>query len=170
MTRTLSLDFREAVHAQESGEVPIFLVTIDHDDLDEPIYLSTDPTQLVSDVPLVYKTVSNSIDFIYLPMSVVLPDEREGAAPRSQLRISNVTQDLVAMIRSTTTPARAKIQLVLASALDDVEVESPWLDVIAANANSGEITIDLSLNSMTTEMLPSDSFDPSSFPGLHVRT
>lgn len=167
--RTLSLNFREAINAQESGEVPIFLITIDHDDLSEPIRLSTDPTERVSDVPLVYKTVSRSEDYIFVPMSVVLPDEREGAAPRSQLRISNVTQAIVTLIRSTTTPARAKIELVLASALDDIEVESPWLDVIAANNAAGEISIDLALNSMTTELLPVDSFDPSSFPGLHAR-
>lgn len=170
MTRDLSLDFRQAINAQESGEIPIFLVTIQHDDFDDVLRLSTDPTEIVSDVPLVYKTVSNGEDFIYLPMSVVLPDEREGAAPRSQIRISNVTQEVIALIRSVTTPAQAKIQLVLASALDNVEVESPWLDVIAATANAGDITVELGLNSMSTEMLPSDSFDPSAFPGLHVRT
>ena len=108
MTRTLSLNFREAINAEESGEVVIFLLTIDHDDLASPIYLSTDPTTLVTDVPLVYKTVSRGNDYIYVPMQIVIPDEREGAAPHSQFRICNVTRELVATIRSTTTPAQAK--------------------------------------------------------------
>jgi hypothetical protein len=165
--RTLSLNFRSAFNAEESGELAIFLLTIEHDDFDDPLRLSTDPTQLVTDVPLVYKTISRGDDYFYLPMSVVLPDEREGAPPRSQLRITNVTRALIEVMRSVTTPARAKLELVLGSDLDAVEVESPWLDVVAASNSAGEVFLDLSLNAMTAEAMPVDSFDPAGFPGLH---
>lgn len=42
--RTLSLDFRSAIFSQESDEVPIFLVTIEHESLEDPIRLTSDPT------------------------------------------------------------------------------------------------------------------------------
>jgi hypothetical protein len=169
MTRSLSLNFREAINAQESGEVIIFLLTIDHDDLDAPIRLSTDPTTLVSDAPLQYKTVSRGDDYIYLPMQVVIPDEREDAPPRSQFRICNVTRPLIELVRSTTTPARAKLEFVLASDPDAVEVESPWLDVVSVTSSARDLTFDMTLNSMATEQWPTDSMDPSAFPGLHSK-
>jgi hypothetical protein len=111
--------------------------------------------------------VSRGDNYYYLPMFVLLPDEREEAPPKSQLRITNVNRTLIDLIRSVTTPARAKLELVLGSDPDTVEVESPWLDVIAASNSAGEVVLDLSLNSMTTESMPVDSFDPASFPGLH---
>lgn len=177
--RELSLDFRAAINAQETGAVPIFLVTIDHDALSEPIRVSTDPTTRVSDVPLIYKTVSRGEDYIYVPMTVILPDEREGSAPRSTLRIANITPEVVALVRSVTTPPRAKIELVCATpvmdgggaitgwdGLDDVEVESPWMDVSQAGNQAGQLALELTLNAMTTELAPADSFDPTRFPGL----
>jgi Domain of unknown function (DUF1833) len=169
MTRTLSLNFRQAINAEESGEVAIFLLTIDHVDLPTPIRLSTDPTERVTDVPLHYRTVSRGDDYTYLPMQVVIPDEREGAAPRAQFRICNVTRELIEFIRSTTIPATAKLELVLASDLDAVEVESPWLDIISVVNSARDLTFDMTLNSMAAEQWPADSMDPASFPGLHAK-
>lgn len=50
MSRNLSLTFREALFAQESGEVPVFLLTIAHDALDQAIRLSSDATVRLSPV------------------------------------------------------------------------------------------------------------------------
>jgi len=166
--RTLSLNFREAINSEDAGDIAIFLLTVEHDDIAGTLRFSTDPTTLVSEVPLLYKTVSRGNDFYYLPMFVLLPDEREEAPPKSQLRITNVSRAMIAALRSVTSPARAKLELVLDSDLDTVEVESPWLDVIAANNSAGEVVLELSLNSMTTESFTTDSFDPSDFPGLHA--
>lgn len=165
--RSLSLNFRAAINAQESGEIPLFLVTISHPSMtDAPMRLSTDPTIRISDVPLVYGTLSRGQTHIFLPMEVVLPDEQEGSAPRSQFRLSNVTRKMVELTRSVSTPAKAKLELVFASAPDDVEVESPWLNVLSAKTDSAELTLELSLNAMTAELYPAGSFDPAGFPSL----
>lgn len=178
MARDLSLNFREAINAEASGAVPIFLVTITHPQLVDPIRVSTDPTERVSDAPLIYKTVSRGQDFIFVPMSVVLPEEREGSPPRSQLQVSNVTPAIVALVRSVTTPPKAKLEMVLASpiieegevvgydGLDDVEIESPLMDVISVDNQAGQLSLDLVLNSLATELAPTDSFDPSRFASL----
>lgn len=166
--REVSLSFREAINAEESGELAIFLLTVEHDDIPGTLRFSTDPTEMVTDVPLVYRTTSRGEDYFYLPMFVLLPDEREEAPPKSQLRITNVNRSMVELLRSVTTPGRAKLELVLGSDPDTVEVESPWLDIISANHTAGELVLELSLNSMTTESMPVDSFDPAGFPGLHA--
>ena len=59
--RTLSLNFRQALFAQESGEIPIFLLTITHPDLPDPIYQSTDATVRLSTYPLTYGTISRDL-------------------------------------------------------------------------------------------------------------
>lgn len=167
--KSLSINFREAINAQSSDEVPIFLLTVEST---VPVFegrWSTDPTERVSVDPLLYKTVSRGEDFWYVPMSVVLPSEREDAPPRSQIRISHVTRELVELVRSTTRPARAKLELVLGSALDIVEVESPWMRIVTAGIDSQEVALEMSLNSLITEQVPCDSFDPAAFPGLHTR-
>lgn len=166
MTRSLSLNFREAINAQESGLVVITLLTITHADLAEPIRLSTDPTTRVSTTPLAYVTTSRGDDYYFVPMQIAPPDEKEGAPPRSQIRISNVTREVMQLIRSITTPPKCKMEWVLDTDLDTVEIESPELDIVDSNALAGELTLELSLNSMAAEQYPVDSFDPSAFPGL----
>jgi hypothetical protein len=208
MARTLSVNFREAMNAAEDGRVAIFLLTIEHDEGGDPgspsspIRFSGDPTELVTDVPLRYKTVSRGEDYFYLPMQIVLPDEREGSAPRAQIRISNINREILPLIRSVITPARAKIELVFSeivvatggayfgprffgarhfggryfgmglgggsggTSYDNVEIETPWLDIISIRNVAQELVLDLTLNSMTAELLPTDSFDPAAFPGL----
>jgi hypothetical protein len=47
---TTSLNFREAAFSQETGRVPIALITLSHDDLDDDIRISTDPTQRLGDL------------------------------------------------------------------------------------------------------------------------
>lgn len=164
--RTLSLNFREAINAAESGVVPIILLTITHDDLDAPIRLSTDPTELLTTTPRVYGTTSRGNEYLFVPMQIALPDEKEGSPPRSAMQISNVNREVVALIRSITTPPQCKMELVLDTDLDAVEVESPELNIVDSNTVAGVLTLDLSLNSMQAEQYPVDSFDPSGFPGL----
>jgi hypothetical protein len=167
MARSLSLNFREAINAAQSGEVPIWLVTMDHDDLvGETIRMSSDPTERITEIPLTYGTVSGSFVFLFTGMSVQLPDESADAAPRSTLVMSNVSRDAITLVRSVVTPARCKIELVLSSDPDFVEVSSPWLDVLDARVSAQNITVDLGLNSMITQSDPGDSFDPAGFPGL----
>ena len=50
--RNVSLNFRTEMFRQESGETPVLLLTITHPDLDQPVRLSTDPTQRLSADPL----------------------------------------------------------------------------------------------------------------------
>ncbi len=98
--RILSLNFREALFAQESGEVPIFLMTITHPALvDGPIYLSTDPTARLSTDPLKYGTVSRETEYLYAGVDFTLPDEQDKSPPSSKLVVQNVTRDLVPLAR-----------------------------------------------------------------------
>lgn len=164
--RTLALTMRSAMNAENTGEVPVFLVTITHPQLDAPILLSTDPTERISDSPLTYGTRSRGLEYIFLPMSLSLPDEKDEGIPMMQMIIDNVDREMVGILRSTSTPSLARIELMLASAPDVVEIALPELEVVAADYDEGQITLTKRLNGLASEPFPQGSFSPATFPGL----
>lgn len=164
--RVLSLNFREAMFASSSDEVPIFLLTITHPELADPVYLSTDPTVRTSTDPLTYGTISRGQQYDYAGIDISLPDEQDGSPPASKLIIANVTRGLVPLARSVSTPASITIEGVLASALDAVEISWPAFDMSNLTYNALELQFDLTIDAMMTEPFPADSFSPAYFPGL----
>jgi hypothetical protein len=164
--RVLSLNFREALFSQESGEVPIFLLTITHPEIDEPIYLTTDPTERLGTAPLIYGTVSRGITFLYAGVDVTIPDERDKSPPASKLTIANVSRDLIPLARSINSPASVLIEAVLASAPDDVEMSWPAFDMSNLVYDATTLQFDLTMDALVTEPYPAGSFSPAYFPGL----
>jgi hypothetical protein len=164
--RILSLNFRKALFPQESGEVPIFLLTITHPILNQPILLSTDATTRLSTDPLVYGTISRSLTFLYAGVDVTIPDEQDKTPPASKLTIQNVTRDLIPLARSVSTPPSVKIEAVLASALDSVEMTWPALDMSNLTYDANQLVFDLTMDALVTEPFPSGTFSPAYFPAL----
>lgn len=165
--RALSLNFRRALFGQETGEVPIFLLEITHPTLAEPIRLSTDPTTRLSDSPLTYATVSRGETYYYAGIDVSIPDEQDRQAPHSKLTIENVTRDLIPLARSVNSPPSVKIEAVLASAPDSVEMTWPALDMSHLTANASVLVFDLTMDALVTEPYPALTFSPAHFPGLY---
>jgi hypothetical protein len=165
--RILSLNFRKALFSQESGEVPIFLLTITHPSLTSPIYLSTDATERYSTTPLMYRTMSRTIAFLYAGIDVTIPDEQDKTPPASKLTIQNVTESLIPLARSVSTPPSVKIEAVLASALDTVEMTWPALNMSNLLYDANQLVFDLTMDALVTEPYPAGTFSPASFPSLY---
>lgn len=164
--RVLSLNMRQALFSQETGEIVIFLLTITHPELEAPIYLSTDPTTRFSDVPLVYGTTSRGVQFFYAGIDITLPDEQDKAPPASKLTIANVTRELIPLARSVSTPPSVKIEAVLASDVDGVEMIWPAMDMSNLTYDASFLQFDLTMDALVTEPYPSGTFSPAAFPGL----
>lgn len=164
--RTVSLNFRRALFAQEAAEVPIFLLTISHPTLAAPILLTTDPTTRITTDPLVYGTISRGNTFLYAAVDLQLPDEQDGSAPAAKLSIQNVTRDIIPLARSVQTPPQVKIETVLASDLDTVEIVWPSFDMTGLTYDVSSLQFDLTIDALTTEPFPAGSFGPANFPSL----
>lgn len=164
--RLLSEVLREALFADNSTEVPIFLLTITHPELDAPVYLSTDPTERVVTTKVYYRTQSRGTDFLYAAIEVTIPDEKDRAPPTSQLTIPNVDRELIPLARSVNSPASVKIEVVLASALDDVEMVWPQMDMTNLQYDVGQLIFDLTIDALMTEPYPSGRFLPAYFSAL----
>lgn len=164
--RALSLNFRKALFAQASAEVPIFLLTITHPQLTSPIRLSTDATTRITIDPLVYGTHSRGNTFLYAGIDVTLPDENDRSPPASKLIVENATRGLIPLARAIPTPASVKIEAVLASALDVVEMTFPQMDMTNLVYDVATLTFDLTIDALVTEPFPSGNFSPAYFPAL----
>lgn len=164
--RSLSLNARDAIFSQNSGEVIIFLLTIEHETLDDPIRLSTDQTERATTNPLTYKTVSRGNDYLYAGVGITIPEEQDKSPPSCKLVIQNVTRDLVPLARSISTPATCTIEAVLLSDLDTVEISFPSMDMTNLTYDASTLTFDLTIDSLATEPYPAGTFSPASFGGL----
>lgn len=164
--RTLSLNFREAMFAQQTDEVPVVLLLIEHPDLDGPVRLSSDPTQRLQDSPPVYGTISQGEEWLFLPFSLVWADEKEEAAPTQRLVIENIDRELIGLLRSTIEPALVQAFIVLSSALDVVEIEGAPFELTNVDYSAQTITMSLNIDALAYEPFPSGSFTPAAFPGL----
>lgn len=164
--RTLSDKFRLALYSQETGEVVAFLLTFEHADLTEPLRLSTDPTQRLSTNPLQYGTISRGNTFLFAPIDVLLPEDIDGGDPRASLAIDNVGRELIDAIRSIEEGAIVLLEAVLASAPDVVEISFPQLKMTNSEYTLVSLTVDLTIDHLTTEPYPGDSFTKAYFPGL----
>ncbi|MGM4891272.1 DUF1833 family protein [Tardiphaga sp. 839_C3_N1_4] len=164
----LSLNLREALFGQESGEVPIFLLEITHPELPEPIFLTTDPTTRLGTDPLAYGTISRGNTYLYAGIEVTIPDEQDKSPPASKLTIANVGRDLVPLARSVNSPPSVKIEAVLASDPDVVEMNWPALDMSNLTYDASTLQFDLTMDALTSEAYPAGEFLPSFFPGLFI--
>jgi len=164
--RTLPLNARQAMFAQESGEVWLWLLTITHPELADPIRISTDPTTRLTTTPLVYGTTSRGNDYLFVEASVSVPDENDRSPPASTMTISNVSRELIPLARSVTSPPQVQLEAVFASDPDTVLLEIPRLDMIGLRYNAQELTFSLAMDAFANEPFPAGSFTPADFPGL----
>jgi hypothetical protein len=164
--RTLSLQFREAMHAQQTDVVPIVLLLIEHPDLDEPVRLSSDPTVRLQESPLLYGTVAQGETWTFLPFSLVWPEEKDEGAPVQKLQIDNIDRELIRLLRSTISPALVQAFIVLSSAPDVIEIEGAPFDLTMADYDARSISMTLNIDALAFEPFPAGGFTPAAFPGL----
>jgi hypothetical protein len=156
MSRTTSLTFREAVNAQETDEIFLVLVTINHDDLASPLRFVNNNENVTS----------NGNVFTAYPFEITLPDDTVEHAPTCKLRIDNVARDLVTAIRSISSPLDMTIQVILASDPDTIEVEYSDFKLVDVSYDAFTIEGTISIEGFAHEQYPGRTFLPSNFPGL----
>lgn len=168
MTQITSLDFLAAANASESGVFPILLLTLTHDDLPDPILLSTDPTTrlIESDSEVIYGTTSNGNDYLFFPMSLKLPGEPDQGPAAMQIEIDNVSRELTSVIRSISSPPSIDVDIVLSSDVDTILAAWPEYLLINVNTSAKTISGELVLETLVMEPFPAGTFNPSEFPGL----
>ena len=152
--RDVSAAFTAASTAEATDEVPLVLLTVDHDELDAPIRVCDN----------IEAITSNGNTFLALPFDVELPDdgERPGEA---RVRIDNVSRDIALVLRRISTPPLVTIQVVLASQPDTIEYEITNLTLRDATYDLNYVSGFLRFEDLTTEAV-AEIITPQRFPAL----
>lgn len=171
--REISLNARLAAEEANSAEIEVVLIKIEHEDLDEPIKLSTDNTETISEEPLIYGTRSSWMadesppnPFLFCIASVILPsDEEEGQQP-GQIVISNVDNDVSELLQSVVTRATVHMAVVLADTPGTVEAQFRDLQITDSSCGVGTISLTVSREPIFRRPWPGYRMTRQSFVSL----
>lgn len=153
--RTLSPAANASIMAEETDEVWLVLLQIDHDDLAAPIRVANNTENVVS----------GGETYVGLPFELALPAESDNGPGEAVIRVDNVDRQIVEAVRTITSPPRVTIRVVLASQPDVIEA-------LIENMVMKDVTYDvatvqgrLRFEDIVTEPV-AETITPERFPGL----
>lgn len=168
MSRSLSSTLVEEVFAQEMSEVVVALIEITHDDLSEPIRVSSDPTQTLTNGSK--GTVHNGDEYVQFPFEVTLPEQSDNLITRAKLKIDNTSREILLAVRQAfNEPPQVSIKIVLASDPDTLEIEIGGLNLNNVKASAFSVEADLEPQILQSEKYPYNTFNQADFPGIFGR-
>lgn len=165
MSRNLSPNAKRAVFSQQTDEVFIVLLTINHPSFTEPARVSSDPFELLPNAN-VRGVISNGIEYPFLPFTISLPQQDDTGTARATLAIDNIDRRIVAAARGANSALDVKIEIVLASDPDTVEMSIDKFKLEKVTYDAFTVSGELSVQYFDLEPFPSKRFTPSDFPGM----
>lgn len=159
MSRNLSATMLEAIFAERSDQVALFLLELYHKDMGPP-----DTMRLVANNEDV---VSNGNTYSAFGCELALPPDFEDRLPQVQITMVNVDRSIVTELRGLSGPIDATWYLVLASDPDTYEA-GPY-KMKLRNVEHDELIISgiLTGDDFWNEPWPKDDLTPENAPGLH---
>lgn len=153
--RTLSAPAVASQNAENTAEVWLVLVTIDHPALAQPIRVVGNNENITSGGNL----------FVAYDFNIVLPGEDPDNPAAAQLDIDNVDRVIVQTLREISSPPSVTIQVVLASSPDLIEIEFAGLVLRNAQYDAMRVTADLAFDEIISEPVAT-TLSPDKFPGM----
>lgn len=171
--RRVSFVARQAQEAQDTDEIEVLLVIIEHPDLEGGILrVCSDPAERITDDPLTYGTYSAWRDSVVRPfyftmLEGLLPDEKDDSPTQASLVVAILDSDLGEVLTSTTVQATCHMAVVMASSPNRPEGE--WLDMLLVDTeiDSGQVILRFSTEAIYDEPFPAARMTKDRFPGLH---
>ena len=165
MSRTLSTTARGAMFAQQTDEVFIVLLTISHDSFDDDIRVASDSRESLP-VAGVRGVISRGDEYIYIPFDLTLPQQDDTGVSKASISLDNVGRELITAVRSADSAVRIKIEVVLDSAIDTVEITLDDFRLDSIKYNALTVSGDISMDYYDLEPCPKQRFTPSDWPGV----
>lgn len=163
--RTLSTNAKKALFSQQTSEVFVVLLTISHSSFDRDVLISSDSYELLP-IAGVRGIISRGQEYVYIPFEISLPTEDDSTTARATLSVENVGRELMEAVRSADSAVRVKIEVVLASSPDTVEISIDDFQLNTITYDAFTVSGDLTVEYYDLEPFPSLRFTPGDFPGM----
>lgn len=156
MSRDLSVNLLNQLFAQNSDDPFLLLLTLEHVSFSSTIRIVNNNENITS----------NGDVFTAFPLKVTLPVE-DGETERSlQMVVDNVSLALIGELRSVTDPVDVKVQMVLASNPDVIEIEYGEMKLGNITYDSQRIQGSLYLDDFLNTDMNSEKYTPTKYPGV----
>jgi hypothetical protein len=141
---------------QDSSNLPLVLLEIDHSSLSESIKVVNNKVNVTS----------NGNEYIGFPFEIILPDSKEDSPPTSKLRIDNVSREIGQAIRLISSPPSVTIKVVRQETPDVIEAEFTGMSMTNVSYDAFSVEADLQFEDLTKEPYPYLTFSPALFRGI----
>jgi hypothetical protein len=155
MAHNLSPELLAQLYGQNSGDPFLTLLTLSHTSF--------------SDIRLVNNTadiVSNGLTFTAYPFKLVLPRDDGDTSREINIDFDNVGLELVDIIRTVTDAIDIKLEMVLASIPNEIQMSFQELKIQSIVYNKHRISAKVFLDSFLNTEISSEKYTPSIYPGL----
>lgn len=156
MPNQLSPQLLSQLFAQQSEDPILILLTLNHVSFGAPIRLVNNTENIVS----------RGNTFLSFPFKIVLPIDDGESAREVSLEIDNVSLELIDELRTVTSAIDVKIEAVLASLPNEVQIELEELKINNVSYNATKISANLFLDNFLATEMTSEKYLPLNFKGL----
>lgn len=127
---------------------------------------STDAEREISALDPVYGTVVRNVEYIYLPMTMKLPDDTDDGAGEMTIELDNIHREYISAIRSISDPIECQVEIVMSNSLHTVEAQWPAFLLTNVTYDSHTISATLRQETLEGEPFPALTFSPAYFRGM----
>jgi len=156
VANTLSPELLAQIFAQNSNDPFLTLVTLSHETFAEDIRLVNNSKDVTS----------RGNVFSAFPMKIRLPVDDGETARDFSIEFDNASLELIEEIRSVTNKINVKLEMILASIPDDVQMAFDDLVIAGVTYSAQRITAKIMLDSFLNVEMTSEKYTPSNFPGV----
>jgi len=156
MANTLSPELLAQLYAQNSDDPFLTLVTLSHPTFAEDVCLVNNSKNIIS----------RGIEFLAFPMKIRFPMDDGESTRDFTIDFDNASLELIEEIRSVTDKIAIKIEMILASMPDVVQMVQEDLFIGSVSYNSQRITCKVVMDNFLNVELTSERYGPNNFPGL----
>lgn len=154
MSNELSNEVKNQLFSQESGDPFLTLLTLTH-----PYFTA----RLVNNSKDI---LSRGFTYSAFPMKIRLPVDDGESSREFSIEFDNVSLELIANLRSVTTPVGVKIEMILASMPDIPQMVFEDLLIRSVVYDSKRISAKIVLDNFLSVAMTSERYNPASYPGL----
>lgn len=155
MANQISPELLAQLYYQESSDPFLTLITM------------SDPS--FGEVLLVNNTkniVSRGKTFLAYPFKITLPADDGESARVVKIEMDNTSLEMIDEIRSTTKPIALKIEMILASRPDEVQLDLEELVIRNISYTKSTITATVAMDGFLQLGMDSEKYTPTLYPGL----